>query len=335
VSGLIELLEQSASDLEFFELVRLLEHALGVEVGALEQAGAAARVSFAHTPGLAFPVRDVPWMKLNDGVARVGTTFLGLLGTASPLADEWTEQVLYDDEDGSLRAFYDVFHHRALSLLYAAWKTYALEGGFDLGGGDALSKRLRSLAGVDGWADAAEEPVGPMAALGLADYGRAQPQTIDVKSAEQLLRRLHPELDVRLRGRLERFVDFTPPERVKLGVARNRLGEDLVYGDGCTEAEGLVRILVGPVDRETSEALMPGGKLYDRLERLTRQIFAGAVDVELEVEIAPEAAAVTRLGSPLGGRLGLDTRYSADAGAPVRIRTQLVREASGARRALV
>jgi predicted component of type VI protein secretion system len=174
-----------------------------------------------------------------------------------------------------------------------------------------------------------------MAAVGLADYQRGQPQTIDLPSAEGLLRRLHPDWNVRLEAGVQRFVPYTGDERAVLGGSRCRLGETLVYGDGCTEAESTVRLYVGPVDRATYESLMPGGQEYVQLERLTRQIFAAAVAIELEVELAPKDAFTCVLGRREGGRLGVDTRYSADREAPLRARVQLLQDASAARRVFV
>jgi predicted component of type VI protein secretion system len=80
---------------------------------------------------------------------------------------------------------------------------------------------------------------------------------------------------------------------------------------------------------------MPGGADYARVERLTRQIFAGAVDLELEVHVAANDAVRCVLGRPAGGRLGIDTRYSADRDAPVRARVRLLQDASAARRVFV
>jgi type VI secretion system protein ImpH len=308
----------------FFELVRLLEHA-----------GFGERIEFGHSPDLAFPVADVASLDPDGEVARLGTTFLGLLGAASPLTPEWTEEVLHEDDDGALRAFYDTFHHRALGLLYSAWKVHALEGGFDLAGSDAMSQRLRALAGVDAWIDAEDEALPPMAAVGLADYQRGQPQSIDLPSAEGLLRRLYPSWDVRLTGSVPRFVPFTHRERTRVGRSRGRLGETLVYGDGTDEAETLLRMRIGPVDGETYESLMPGGQDYADLDRLARRIFAGTLDVELEVQVAGEDAPTCVLGRSRGTRLGIDARTAPDKTAPVAVRVRLLQDASAARREFV
>jgi len=332
---LIDELVQEPGRFEFVELVRRLEHALTADVGAPAGEPGAERIAFAHSPDLTFPVGDVASLSVDRGIARVGTTFLGLLGTASPLTPEWTEEVLHGDDDGALRAFYDVFHQRALSLLFSAWKAHALEGGFDLSGDDGLSKRLRSLAGVDGWTDAEDDALDPMAAVGLSDYQRGQPQAIDLESAEGLLRRLYRDWDVRLKGGVARFEPFTESERVRLGQSRSRLGDTLVYGDGRVEAQTLLRIRIGPVDRETYENLMPGGKDYGDMERLTRRIFAGALDVVMDVHVAGADAPTCTLGSGRGARLGVDARYAADRKALVRARVRLVQDPSAIRRVFV
>lgn len=325
---LVDELRRAPGRMGFFEVVRLLEHALGVAVA--ERAAGPAAITFAHCRDLTFPTSDVAWLDVDERGVQLGTTFLGLLGTASPLAPEWTEEVLHSDEDGTLAAFYDTFHHRALALLYLAYKTHSLEGGLDLGGADVLSKRLRSLAGVDAWAAPDDEPLAPMAVLGLADHQRGQPQTMDLPSAEGLLRRLYPGWNVGLEM-VPRFIPFTPDERVRLGVARHRLGADLVYGDGADDGQGLVRVRVHPPDASTYESLMPGGHEYVRLERLTRQIFAATLDVELEVFVTGKQAPVCTLGRE-GTRLGVDARYAAKRDASLRARVRLLQSPSAARR---
>jgi type VI secretion system protein ImpH len=328
-------LRASATRFDFFDLVRLLEHVLECEVGAIDRQSFQDAVTFLHAAELTFPPFDVAWLDFDGHSAKVGATFLGLLGTASPLTPEWTEEVLHGDEDGTLRAFYDVFHHRAYALLYLAWKEHALEGGFDLQGGDVLSKRLRSLAGIDAWGPAGGEPLSPMAAVGLADHQRGQPQTIDIQSAQALMRRIFPDWNVRLEPNVRRFVSFTPAERARLGVARSALGVNLVYGDGCQDLEGLVRIHVGPVGGATYRSLMPEGDAYPGLERLAHWIFAGAVDVELEVEIQSQDAPAFALGETSGGRLGIDTRYTAEKRAELHVRVSLTGDPANRRRTFV
>ncbi|MBW1746559.1 MAG: type VI secretion system baseplate subunit TssG [Deltaproteobacteria bacterium] len=51
-------------------------------------------------------------------------------------------------KDFSLTAFYDIFHHRLISLFYLAWKKYKFPVNYLPGAGDRLSGYLLSLTGL-------------------------------------------------------------------------------------------------------------------------------------------------------------------------------------------
>jgi type VI secretion system protein ImpH len=323
---------KAAARFGFFELTRTLEQALPCDASPgdspeLEQ------MSFTQPPSLTFPTAEV-CVTRDDG-REVTVSFLGLLGTSSPLSLEWTEEVLLGDEEGALQAFYDVFHHRTLSYLFLAWKTHAAEGAFDLHGRDVLSARLRSMAGVDAWAPVEDDPLSPMVALGVADHQHGQAQTIDREAAEQLLRRTFPWCELRLETEVPRSVALTTDERAKLGVRNSRLDGGLVYGARVDDQGGGVRIHLGPVDGPAYDALMPGGAGYAALERLASRIFAGSVDVEIEVHVPAAGAPPTTLGANRGCRLGVDARYAPSGSGAVSIRVPLVADAVAARRTFV
>jgi predicted component of type VI protein secretion system len=106
-------------------------------------------------------------------------------------------------------------------------------------------------------------------------------------------------------------------------------------GDGTQEAEALLRVVLGPVGGETYESLMPGGQDYADLGRLATRLFAGTLDVELEVRVAGEDAPTCVLAASRGNRLGVDARCAADKKAPVRVRVRLLQDTSAARRVFV
>jgi type VI secretion system protein ImpH len=330
---LIAKFSRSASRFGFFELARTLEQILECEITPRDSPDDE-RVIFTQVPTLAFPVADVAKVTL-EKTLQVALTFLGLLGTVSPLSPEWTEDTLLADDEGALQAFYDVFHHRAVSYLFLAWKTHVSEGAFDLGGQDALSARLRSLAGIDAWASPDTDPLPPMVALGLADHQHGQAQTIDLASAEQLLRRILPDWGLRLEPRVRRSIAFTRDERSKLGVRNSKLDGGLIYGEACDDESGLVRIHLGPVDGETYEALMPGGAHYVALEQFATRVFGGTVDVEIEVHVAADQAPATTLGARRGARLGVDTRFAGTMARDLSVRVPLVKNVTLAARKFI
>ncbi|MCL2779666.1 MAG: type VI secretion system baseplate subunit TssG [Polyangiaceae bacterium] len=292
---------EQASRIPFFALVRLLEHWLETDIDESDA------VAFAQVVELAFPISDVAEMDTNAARHSTLVTLrcLGLTGVASPMAPEWTEGIVRQDDHGALRAFCNVFADRAARVLYAIWKARALEGGFDLEGRDALSERLRAVVGVDAWAPDEQKPMPPMVALGLADYRRGQPQTIDKESAERLLRYLYPTWNVSLETNVQRIVPLHPEERSRLGEQRHRLGLDAFCGGEAKDEEDLVRIHVGPLEAETYHSLMPGQPAHTMLSGLVRQLFS--VNAELEIQVSQADAPPCQLGAELGTKLGLDT----------------------------
>ncbi len=332
--SLMAKLSTSVSRFGFFQLLRTLELVYECDVTPRDSPDEE-RVVFTEVPTLAFPVADVARVTFEKTV-QVALTFFGLLGTASPLSPEWTEDALLGDDEGALQAFYDAFHHRAASYLFLAWKTHATEGAFDLEGQDVLSARLRSLAGIDAWAPPDADPLPPMVALGFADHQHGQAQTIDVESAERLLQRIFPQWSPRLESYVRRSIALTKEERAKLGVRNSKLDGGLIYGSACDDEAGLVRVHLGPVDAATYESLMPGGGEYVVLERIAARVFAGSVDVEIEVHVPPGEAPTTTLGGTRGGRLGVDTRYANEMTASdLSVRVPLVKDVTLAARTFV
>ncbi|MCL2722908.1 MAG: type VI secretion system baseplate subunit TssG [Polyangiaceae bacterium] len=306
----MNLLEE-ASRIPFFALVRLLEHWLETDIDESDA------VAFAQVAELSFPTSDVA--EVDASAARHNTLVtlrcLGLTGAASPMAPEWTEGIVRQDDNGALRAFCNVFADRAARVLYATWKARALEGGFDLEGRDALSERLRAVVGVDAWAPAPSEqkPMPSMVALGLADHRRSQPQTIDKDSAERLLRYLYPTWNLSIETNVHRIITLHPEERSRLGEQRHRLGLDAFCGREAEDEEDLVRLRVGPLDAETYRSLMPGEPAHAMLSGLVRQLFS--VNAELEIKVSQTDAPPCQLGAKLGTKLGLDT-YCASHTSP-------------------
>ena len=97
---------------------------------------------------------------------------------------------------------------------------------------------------------------------GLADYQRGQPQTIDLQSAEGLLRRLLPRLGRTPRRPASRV---SSPSRERGARASRRRAVPPRQDPGlrrrlAPRPKSVVRLDIGPVDGETYESLMPGGR---------------------------------------------------------------------------
>jgi type VI secretion system protein ImpH len=320
----------AVSHLSFFPFLQCLERELapdaliGSDVSADRE-----RVHFTHPPSFAFPggeVAEVAYAEEADGLAAtVTTSLLGLLGAESPLPAGMSEEVLFDDEDGGLQAFYDVFQHRALALLYRAWKRYALVAASETAGDDAFQGALLSLMGIDHFSPYdVPAAVEPTFALGLSDFARCEPGYLDAAGLEQILWRVFPELCPRVTAAEPRVVLAADEDRTGLGVRNTTMGEDATYGSSARDLQGVVRIVVGPVDRATHDALMPGSRRYAALQGFVEHWLAARATAELEVLVKGSEAPALRLGDSYGATLGAEARYSKEAPREVCVRIPLL-----------
>ena len=140
----------------FFQLVHLIEQALDPEARIGKKGPADKEViRFRPEASLGFASSDVAEIEeesFREGSPRrfqVTTTFMGLYGTTSPLPIFYTEEILWKERDEDpLRKFFDIFHHRLISLFYSSWLKYRYYIQFKKEGKDDFSSRMLGLIGM-------------------------------------------------------------------------------------------------------------------------------------------------------------------------------------------
>lgn len=313
-SDLKELLRSRGNRFNFFSAVRLL-HRLYPEAAAVGELASPEReaVRFGHDPNLTFHAGDITQIRFEGPhgqreQARVTSTFLGLYGTVSPLATYFSEDVLRAelDDETSLRAFYDLFHHRLLSLFYRAWKKYRPHVGFRDDASDATTRRLLAYVGHDTQHFDSSPAIDPFLKLALAPLFslRTRPE----RTLRLALQRALPGLQVRIEAFVERYAAIPVSERTRLAVHNTTLGVDLTIGRRVKDRSGRIRVVIGPVTYQHYEDYMPGGRHYARLSRMIAHLTGDAVEAELEVQLAESDAPGLQLGNKQSAILGLNSQ---------------------------
>jgi type VI secretion system protein ImpC len=343
LARLQERVRTCVSQVALFPAIRLLEDELATRspIGT-HHAAADERVHFSHPPSFALPageVLDVVYRRASGVTSvTVKTALLGLVGAESPLPSSMSEEALFDEDD-ALAPLYDVLHHRALSLLYCAWKRYTPGASADASHADPYADALLSLVGQDVFspygdgsdADAPPATVtDPFVALGLSDFARCEPNFLDTSALEQLIDRIYPELHARVSRSEPRLVRAADEDRGCLGQQHSTLGVDAPYGASALDPSGVVRIEVGPVDGPTHETLRPGGARYRQLQPLIDEWLASRAVAELDILIQLEEAPALVLGEGYGGSLGGDAQYHRTDARHVRARVLLAPESEQA-----
>ncbi len=320
----------------FFQAVRTLERAQPdrVPIGHLGPAANEA-LRLCHDPHLVFATGDVAGFEWHRGQARLTTTFLGLTGTVSPFATCLVEELSTSDDSATepLRAFYDLFHHRLLSFVYRGWLKYRPLPQYRSEPWDPFTRRVLALLGV---APDAPQPRGalpPFVQLSLAPVlaGRSR----SGRALLQVLTRAFPGVHFGIEAFVERKVALDPSQRSRLGQLHTTLGEDFTIGRRVSDRAGRFRVLVGPVDQETSERFLPGGKDFPYLRGVVEHFTRGVLEGELEIELDQTAIPRFQLASRYGSTLGVTTRLGTKRQARTRLRVVLSEELADLRPTIV
>jgi type VI secretion system protein ImpH len=295
----------------FYKAVSLLEgfrpgsKRLGETLDPKEEA-----VRFSVKPGLSFPPSDISDLQQADPEqqARMDVRFLGLIGPSGVLP-HWFNELLLERiraKDFTLVDFFDIFHHRLLTLFYLAWKRTKLTASYVPGARDRLSWYLLSLIGLG--------TEGLRGRIGLPEesliycsglLSRQVPSAVAVEAAARYMANADAAVD----QFIERMIPLEPDDYSLLGGTNASLGVTTVCGSFARDCQSTFRVRLGPVGYGQFCRFLPSGDLLKPIFSLIRYMVG--VEYEFEIRVLLLAAEVPglRLGDAAPGspRLGWST----------------------------
>lgn len=304
------LLERRAARIDFFQALRLIENAHP----QLPRIGASLRprddaVRFGQDPALVFhPTMLGQYTRASgDARARLAVNFFGLLGANGPMPTHLTEYVrdrLRHGGDATLLAFFDVFHHRMLSLFYRARASAEPTISLDRADGDRFSVFVGSLFGIGAPSLRERDDIGDFAKLHFAGLlaNKARP-------ASGLASILRGYFQLPLH--IEQFVGhwMRLPAEIHSRIGRvedgNRLGASLVLGRSVWDCQNKFRIVIGPVGYDDYRRFMPGGDSLTRLLAWVKTYCGLTLDWDVRLILKKEEMPPMRLGGTT--RMGWST----------------------------
>ena len=302
--------------MSFFQSVRLLEHA---QAGSLRDAcvggGASAddeavRIKVGH--GAHFPENEVSGASYDQHThqAELTVDFMGLTGPSGVLPLHYTEYTLqrFRKGDAALSGFLNLFHHRALSFFYRAWKKYRLDVNAEIDGAagkDPISQLVAALLGMFGEAHRGRLKVRDVS---LFAHTGSLARRADAKTLAWMIKDTIGE-PVRVRSFVGDWITIPEPDRSRPGDDRsgawNQLGVDAVIGAQYWDVQRKFRIELGPLPRRRLQEFLPGGTMRARIVELAR--FAAGPGLEFDFELSIQEKDIPPI--ELGGdevRLGLN-----------------------------
>lgn len=287
----------------FFATVDLLER-LFAEAPRVGGAGPPRLelIRFRHHPGLAFSAGDIHSLRVlhmpasgNDParhVVEAETTFLGLTGSISPLPSYIAEQVLLEDVDNPIRRdFLDVFHHRALSLLYRGVARVSMPREHTAKKTSVWIRRGLALGGVDAY-EHTPTKVLPVAAL-LRLLPLLVARSRGARSLQTALRHvLAPALDdaqVSIVENLEGWLELPTEDQMLLGKANHALGQRTHLGIRTPERSGKFALEIGPLRIGNYQRFLPGGDQLSVIRETVQMFTRNPVDYDLHLVVGADA----------------------------------------------
>lgn len=340
---LVKLLLETAPRRRFFSVVSLLERLTpdAPRAGGLGPV-TEEMIRFRHHHLLEFAAGDVASVELKHvhsdpadelspmrPLFEVTTTFLGLTGSASPLASYFLEEVLFEDPDEpAQREFLDLFHHRLISLFWRVSMRTDPMREHATGLTDPWSKRMLAVAGFD---------------LYEREYGGKLPTWRLLRLAPLLARRARTaealraavrdtfgiELgdgDVEVLQFVGGRIPVEPEQRMRLGIANGTLGHNAVLGARIFDRASKFRLRIGPLGYETYRRFLPGGDHLETLEELVSLFCRDPLDYDVELLLDSKGKNTFRLGGAKPSKLGTDSWLGSSTQQETRVIVEIAQD---------
>jgi type VI secretion system protein ImpH len=315
-------LRENPTSFEFFQAVRVLERLYPQRDRVGKFGAPAAEVArFGANPDTAFPASEIQRLELSDGPARMAVNFMGLTGPEGVLPYYYS--LLISERmrarDTTLRDFFDIFHHRMISLFYLAWEKYRFTVSYERDQQDRVTQHLKDLIGLGESGLQDRLSIRDDALLFYA--GLFAPRQRSATALQQLL-----EDYFGVPVEVEQFVGGWYPLSASThctlgeeGDASEQLGWGAVAGEEVWDPQARVRLRLGPLTRRQYDQFLPTGSAYEPLKTLTRFFSGDQFDFEVQLvlardEVPASAIGVGVPGSPLGWCTWMRSRpFSRDA----------------------
>ena len=151
LAPLLSLLRRESTSFDFFQAVRILERLRPDRepVGFFTDPKSEV-VRFGVPASISFPPAEIARLDVRDaGPATMKVNFFGLTGPQGVLPHHYTLLIAEREraKDHAMRDFFDIFHHRIISLFYRAWLKNHASVNYEKQSGDRLSEHLLDLLG--------------------------------------------------------------------------------------------------------------------------------------------------------------------------------------------
>ena len=255
-------------------------------------------VRFKSHLSLGFPpsaIKQIRASKHDQRPIEMTVAFMGLAGIQGVLPRHYTELLLQREQvnDHALKDFLDLLNHRFVSLFYRAWEKHHCAVGYEqsleTGSEDGLAQIFYALMGLGNKSIQARFGGDHPTLLRYAGLLGHRPRS--AHELEQCLSDIF-HVPVQIHQFIGAWLALESDDWTRIGATgkNNLLGRTSVAGTAVWDQQARFHVRLGPLNFSTFYRLLPYGKAYPTLIRLTR--FVAGADLDFDVHLALLAAEV-------------------------------------------
>lgn len=315
----------------FFKAVSLLEN-LFPEKKPIGQTLEPAKevVRFSSKPGFAFPPSDISQLEheYDERPVDMQVAFMGLIGPSGVLPYWYNELAMEMDEMyrkvkdkdkkkekySGITAFFNIFHHRFISLFYLAWKKYRLSATYLPGNKDRISSYFLSLIGLGtpGLVETIGLPEKSLVYFYSGLLSRQVPSALAIEATVEYF----AGTSVRIQQFIDRMVQISPEDQTHIGLANTQLGVNTVCGSYVWENQTKFRVHLGPLGRKDFFRFLPTGSMLKPCFSLIKYMVGIEYEFEISLVLKREEVPLCILGkdTPAPALLGWSTWIKSPGG---------------------
>lgn len=254
-------------------------------------------------PSLVFAPSEIADAQVKNGRLRIRLYSLGMLGPNGPLPIHVTEIAREREEhrrDPTLSNFLDIFHHRALTILYRAWASAQSAASLDRPEHDCFSRQIGGLSGASPRTDS-KASLPRHVHLALAPHLVREARNPDALASSVAH---YFGVPAQIEEWAQHWTVLPPELECRIGDARMSacLGRGAILGGMVLGRQHRFCVVLGPLDIDTYQRFTPRGQALLRLVAMVRAVVGHEYEWELELRIKPNGATPVVLGD--GQQLG-------------------------------
>jgi len=306
---LIERLLEKPQQFNFYQAVRILAQSDGYGNNYDDALEDILPIRFFGNSGLQFFASDIAKIdkQANEKLPkyRMYVNFLSLYGSVSPLPDHYSEDILFEGEDTTLRHFLDLFNHRLISLHYQAWLKYRWFFKYQAGAKDKFSQHMLAIAGirqVKGHNSTALEWERLLPFVGLLSL-RVTTHGI----LARIIQGYFGLSDVYIEENVSDDIEIDAAQKVRLGVRNSILGVNLSIGNRVRNISGKFRIHLRSLNLKQFHNFMRGGEFHPVLHQLVNTVLREPLRFDCLLELGVGEVPPMKLCGEFPQGLGRDT----------------------------